>query len=342
VLAVVSDSLLSVQAIEGHLPALFYPRVGTPERVLGIAIGSGQSFGAMLMYPIKRMDVVDISSEMIELSLTRFKEYNHNLGTDPRVTIHLDDGRHFVERAPADYYDVVSMEPPPPTAEGVHALYSLEFYQSIERVMRADGVLMQWVPLYWLTPNEARSLVKTQAQVFPYTFILRTGPVDFMTLSFKRNTPPQFSTSWLEERARVFAQERLVSARRWRLECKYDTASLEGILALINAGPEDVARLEAPYIYEDDDQRLSYSSGDRELLRRYPWDRLVQFSFAALPLTPFSELQQYFVEPILVRELDAERARALLRYDVPDPAEVEETENRYQTAGSPLDRMSTA
>ena len=342
VLAVVSDSLLSIQAIEGHLPALFYPRAGTPERVLGIAIGSGQSFGALLMYPIKQMDVVDISPEMIELSLTRFKEFNHNLGTDPRVSIHLDDGRHFVERAAPDYYDVVSMEPPPPTAEGVHALYSLEFYQGIERVLRQDGVLMQWVPLYWLTPNEARSLMKTQARVFPHTFIVRTGPVDFMTLSFKRKDPPRFSTAWIEERGKVFARERLVSERRWRLECQYDTASLEGILALINAGPDDIARWPAPYIYKDDDQRLSYSSGDRELLRRYPWDRLVQFSFQALPLTPFDELQRYFVEPIPTRELDAERVRALLRYELPDPAELALAEERYRTAKTPYERMNSA
>ena len=342
VLAVVSDSLLSIQAIEGHLPALFYPRAGTPERVLGIAIGSGQSFGALLMYPIKQMDVVDISPEMIELSLTRFKEFNHGLGSDPRVSIHLDDGRHFVERCAPDYYDVVSMEPPPPTAEGVHALYSLEFYQSIERVLREDGVLMQWVPLYWLTPNEARSLVNTQAEVFPHTFIVRTGPVDFMTLSFKRDTPPLFSTAWIEKRGKVFARERLVSDRRWRLECQYDTASLEGILALINAGPDDIARLQAPYIYRDDDQRLGYSSGDRELLRRYPWDRLVQFSFAALPLTPFDELQRYFVEPIPTRALDAERARALLRYELPDPAELTLAEERYRTVETPLERMNSA
>ncbi len=342
VLAVVSDSLLSIQAIEGHLPALFYPRAGTPERVLGIAIGSGQSFGALLMYPIKQMDVVDISPEMIELSLTRFKEFNHNLGTDPRVSIHLDDGRHFVERASADYYDVVSMEPPPPTAEGVHALYSLEFYQSIERVLREDGVLMQWVPLYWLTPNEAQSLVKTQTEVFPHTFLVRTGPVDFMTLSFKRNDPPRFSTAWIEERGKVFARERLVSDKRWRLESQYDTASLEGILALISAAPDDIARLSAPYIYKDDDQRLSYSSGDRELLRRYPWDRLVRFTFAALPLTPFDELQRYFLEPIPTRALDAERARALLRYELPDPAELALAEERYRTAKTPYERMNSA
>jgi hypothetical protein len=49
-MAFVHEEALPVQAIQGHLPALFYPRAGTPRRALGIAIGSGQSFGALLRY----------------------------------------------------------------------------------------------------------------------------------------------------------------------------------------------------------------------------------------------------------------------------------------------------
>ena len=343
VLAVVRDGVLPVQAIEGHLPALFYPRPGTPERILGIALGSGQSFGALLHHPIEHMDVVDISPEIVELALEHFREFNGDLDNEPRVSMHLDDGRHFVQRAAPASYDVVSMEPPPPTAEGVHALYSLEFYRGVERVLREDGVLMQWVPLYWLTPNEARGVVKTQAAVFPHTFIVRAGSVDFMTLSFKRKDPPRFSTAWIEERAKIFAQERWVKAKRWTEECRHETASLEGILALINAGPEDIARMRAPYIYRDDDQRLSFSSGDRQLLRRYPFKRRISFTFAALPLTPFRELQRYFVEPIPVAELDEERARALRGdHHLPSPAEVAKAEKRFRGAATPAARADWA
>ena len=343
VLAVVRDGVLPVQAIEGHLPALFYPRPGTPERILGIALGSGQSFGALLHYPIEHMDVVDISPEIVDLALEHFREFNGDLGNEPRVSIHLDDGRHFVQRAAPASYDVVAMEPPPPTAEGVHALYSLEFYRGVERVLREDGVLMQWVPLYWLTPNEARGVVKTLAAVFPHTFVVRTGAVDFMTLSFKRKDPPRFSTAWIEERAKIFAQERWVKAKRWTAECRHETASLEGILALINAGPEDIARMRAPYIYRDDDQRLSFSSGDRQLLRRYPFKRRISFTFAALPLTPFRELQRYFVEPIPVAELDEERARALRAgHHLASPAEVAEAEKRFRSAATPAARADWA
>jgi predicted membrane-bound spermidine synthase len=332
ILAVGRRNDLSAQAVEGHLPALFYPRPGTPRSILGIAVGSGQSFGALLEYPIERMDVVDISTEMIELALGHFAEYNHDLGKDPRVTFHLDDGRHFVERAAADSYDVISLEPPPPTAPGVHTLYSLEFYQAAERVLREDGVLMQWLPIYWLTPNEARGVVKTQAAVFPHTFVVRMGTIDFVTISFKRREPPQFSTEWIEERAEVFAREHMVARKRWTPECEHGTASLVGILALITTGPEDVARMEAPYIYRDDDQRLSYSSGDRQILRRYYKTVLPMITFPALPRTPFERLQRYFAEPIPAAEIGEERARALGLYEVPSPSEVTAAEERYRGA----------
>ena len=246
------------------------------------------------------------------------------------MAIHLDDGRHFVERAPPGSYDVVSMEPPPPTAEGVHPLYSLEFYRAVDRALRRDGVLMQWVPLYHLTPNETRCLVKTQAAVFPHTFIVRMGPMDFVTLSFKGVDPPRFSTAWIAERARVLAREPHIASKRWTGDCRHGTASLEGILALITTGPEDVARMQAPYVYRDDDQRLSYSSGDRRLLRRYRGGRLAEISFAELPRTPFGELQRYFLEPLDAAELDEERARALSRYHLPSPAALAAAEDEYE------------
>ena len=342
ILAVVRRGELPVQVIEGHLPALFYPQPGTPRRVLGIAMGSGQSFGALLRYPVEHMDVVDISAEMISLALTHFAEFNARLGEDPRVSIHLDDGRHFVERAAPGSYDVVSMEPPPPTAEGVHPLYSLEFYRAVDRALRRHGVLMQWVPLYHLTPNETRSLVKTQAAVFPHTFIVRMGPMDFVTLSFKGLDPPRFSTAWIAERARVLAREPHVASKRWTEDCRHGTASPEGILALMTTGPDDIARMRAPYIYRDDDQRLSYSSGDRQLLRRYRGGRLAEISFSVLPRTPFRELQRYFLEPLDAAELDEERARALSRYHVPSPAALAAAEDAYDRSRFRGQRVESA
>jgi spermidine synthase len=342
-LAAVYKQSYSTQAIQGHVPCLFYPGSGLPENCLGICLGSGQSFGALLLYPIRRLDVVDISSEIVELSLRYFEPYNRGLGRDPRVRFHLDDGRHFIERAPSDFYDVISMEPPPPTADGVYSLYSLEFYSEAARILRQGGVFMQWLPLYRITPLDTRGIIKTQAAVFPETFVVKVGRDDFMVVSYKSR--PRFETAAIRERAKVFARERMVEGSRWAAGCRHDMASFEGVLSLLLMGPEDVGRLEAPLIYRDDRQLLSYSSGDRGLLRLYEGPALSPLSFAALELSPFARLNAYFDPPLppeLLGELEAERAASLAFFKVPDPHLLRAEVVGFQAALEPGERAGRA
>lgn len=342
-LAAVYKNHLSSQALQGHLPCLFYPGSGLPRDCLGLCLGSGQSFGALLLYPIERLDVVDISPEIVRFSLARFGPYNHGLGESPKVRIHLDDGRHFVERAAADSYDVVSMEPPPPTAEGVSSLYSVEFYEEVARVLRSGGVFMQWLPLYRVSPLDARGIVKTQAKVFPDTFVVKAYKDDFMVLSYER--PPRFSLDAIRERVRVLEGERLVKGSRWNQGCRHDIASLEGVLAFLIMGPEDIRDMDAPVVYRDDNQILSYTSGDREILRRYEGPALSPLSFAALRLTPFARLREHFeppLDPVLVEEVERERAAALAVFGVPDPAALAARERALEEARGPLERAEIA
>ena len=80
--------------------------------------------------------------------------------------------------------------------------------------------------------------------------------------------------------------------------------------------------MESPVIYHDDNQLLSYSSGDRHLLRLYRGSVLSRITFSAIELTRFRDLAEYFDPPLdaeLSKYLDAERARALRFFQVPDP-----------------------
>lgn len=329
-LAVAQRDRLSSQALQGYLPALFYPRAGWPESVLGIALGSGQTFGALLRTPVKRMDVVDISGEVVELALRHFAPFNQPLGSDPRVTFHLDDGRHFVDRASDGSYDVVSLEPPPPTNENVYRLYSLEFYQGVRRVLRDGGVLVQWLPLNLITPDDLRGMLATQARVFPFTFVVQNGSVDMAMLSMKLEAPPRFETAWLKERAELLGREPQMKDTRWARGDRYLAASVEGITSLLITGPDDVAALEAPTLHRDDDQRLSYSSGDRQLWYRYVDDGLERLSFAALPVTPFRRLQQYFADTIPAERLEEDRAHRLAPLGFASPRRLADAIRSYE------------
>jgi spermidine synthase len=341
-LAVASKKTPSTQAIQGHLPCILYPGSGFPKDCLGICLGSGQSFGALLLYPITRLDVVDISAEIVELSLERFAPYNHGLGTDPRVRFHLDDGRHFVERSGDGSYDVVSMEPPPPTADGVFSLYSLEFYEEVRRILRDGGVFMQWLPLYRVTPLDLRGLLRTQSEVFPETFVIRVGNDDFMIVSYK--VRPVFPVAAIEERLKTLAGERLVAGLPWAKRSRHEIASLVGYLSSILTGPSD-ARDERGMVYRDDTQRLGYSSGDRWLLRRYEGPTLSRISFPALELTPFRDLAGYFdppLSPALIEDLETERAESLATFLVPDPLELEPFRAAAAGAEDPRSRIQAA
>jgi spermidine synthase len=341
-LAVAYKKGLSTQALQGHLPCILYPGSGLPRDCLGICLGSGQSFGALLLYPITRLDVVDISSEIVDLSLEYFEPYNHGLGNDERVRFHLDDGRHFVERSRDASYDVVSMEPPPPTADGVFSLYSLEFYEEVRRILRDGGVFIQWLPLYRVTPLDLKGILRTQSDAFPETFVVKVGNDDFMIVSYKAR--PVFSLEAIEERLETLAKERLVAGRRWTREAKHEIASLEGYLSSILTGPGD-ARDGAGMVYRDDTQRLGYSSGDRWLLRRYEGPTLSRISFPALELTPFRELAAYFDPPLpedLVETLEAERAASLSTFNVKDPVILEQLRASAVVAEDPADGARSA
>ena len=336
---------LSDQALQGSIGPLFYPRPGTPADVLGIAFGSGQTFASILLYPFEHMDVVDISTEIVGLSLEHFADVQKGIGQDPRVDFHLDDGRHFVSRADDASYDLVTSEPPPPTDDGVYTLYSLEFYEEVHRILRDGGVLQSWLPLYRVTPDDVRGMLKTQAAVFPHTFVIKTGPIDFSIVSFKTDAPPIWRRAWLEERIDHFAKEQGVAGFHWPgPSTTYPLDSLEGVSALVLSGPADIDAIPSGVIHRDDDQRLAYSSGDRELLRRYQdlgW--VARLAFTAVPITPFERLQRYFDWPLPAATLDEDRAAALAeRFAVASPGDLERTVEHWERSRSSNERARLA
>jgi spermidine synthase len=91
-----------------HLPYLFNKAVGRPpfRRVLVIGAGSGNDVSRALLWtaPDARIDAVDIEPVIQDIGRRHHPDRPYD---DPRVTLHLDDGRNFLRRAPAGEYDLV-------------------------------------------------------------------------------------------------------------------------------------------------------------------------------------------------------------------------------------------
>lgn len=149
----------------GHLGAFLTPE---PRSALLICYGVGNTATSLLSHPsLERLDVVDISTEVLEAS----REFAGALGLDPleeeRVEVFVDDGRHHLVVTDRSY-DVITSEPPPPNHAGVVNLYSREYYRLARGHLRPGGVLSQWLPVFQLSATETRSIVAAFVAEFPH------------------------------------------------------------------------------------------------------------------------------------------------------------------------------
>jgi spermidine synthase len=77
-------------------------------RVLIVGSAAGQETKAALMYGASHVDGVELVGTVVRLGRTTYAEYAGRLFDDPRVTIHVGEGRSFLRGSPARY-DIIQM-----------------------------------------------------------------------------------------------------------------------------------------------------------------------------------------------------------------------------------------
>ncbi len=145
----------------GHLPMLLHP---DPKNALVICFGTGQTANAVRNEGPQSLMIVDINKNIFKLA----HNFSSNQGVleDPRVKTTVMDGRAYMRRT-KEKYDVITLEPMPPTFSGVNALYSREFYQQARERLGPDGIIAQWLPFHLVAPSYSASIAKTFQSVFP-------------------------------------------------------------------------------------------------------------------------------------------------------------------------------
>jgi len=143
----------------GHLPMLLHP---DPKSALVICFGTGQTANAVRNEAPETLDIIDINPRVIQLA-HNFGA-NHDVLDDRRVTVM--DGRAYMRRT-TKRYDIITLEPMPPSFAGVNALYSREFYELASKSLTDHGVIAQWLPHHLVAAHYALSIAKTFRAVFP-------------------------------------------------------------------------------------------------------------------------------------------------------------------------------
>src|SRR3989475_10713709 len=153
-----------VQKMLAHLPMLLHP---APRRVLVIGFGAGGTAWSLSRYAaLQRLDIVEFVPGVIRAARF-FPEVNHDVLTDPRVRVIIDDGRNYLLVSP-ETYDVLSVDTLDPKHVGNGNLYTREFYELSKRVLTPGGIFVQWLPYHQVDTASLKMIARTFQDVYPH------------------------------------------------------------------------------------------------------------------------------------------------------------------------------
>ena len=140
-----------------ELTALAYHLVERPQGFTALVIGpgGGRDLVSALVFGARHVDGVEINPIIArDVMLDRFRQYSGNIYADPRVSIHIEDGRSYVRRTP-DRFDVIQaslVDTWAATAAGAYtltenSLYTAEAFGEYLDHLTPTGVLTitRWV-----------------------------------------------------------------------------------------------------------------------------------------------------------------------------------------------------
>jgi len=148
----------------GHLTTL---TVAHPRSVLVIGCGAGITAGAVSIDPqVERETIVEIEPLVPEAAAKFFHEANFDVLTNPKIQVHIDDGRHFLLTT-KERFDGITIDPLDPWVKGAASLYTKEFFEVMKQHLNAGGTVTMYVQLFENTDAAVKSTVATFFEVFP-------------------------------------------------------------------------------------------------------------------------------------------------------------------------------
>jgi len=143
-----------------------------PTRVLLISGGATGGVAEALKHPsIRQLDYVELDPELIALA-RRYVPEQAAAFADPRVRVHLADGRRFLAGA-SEKWDAIIVDVPDPQTAQWNRFYTEEFFRAARAHLAAGGIVAIQLRSSeeTISPDLAeflRSIRRTFGEVFPY------------------------------------------------------------------------------------------------------------------------------------------------------------------------------
>jgi predicted membrane-bound spermidine synthase len=168
---------LSTQLLLAHLPMLAKPDA---KDVFVLGLGSGMTAGALLAYPVERIDIGENCEPVIRAAKI-FGDWNHHVLDNPRAHVWHEDARTLLKLRP-QRYDVIITEPSNPWTIGIGSVFSREFYESAARRLKPGGIFTQWFHTYEMDDAILGLVLRTFSSVFPVVEIWDADGGDLVIL----------------------------------------------------------------------------------------------------------------------------------------------------------------
>ncbi len=132
-----------------------------------VGLGLGITLTATTRHPgVENIRLIELSPEMVDAH-----DHLHTITDDvlnnPLVNLLIDDGRNFMTMSD-EMFDVITADPVHPRISGVGYLFTREYYETIRSRLRPGGIVVQWMPMYNISPASFDAAFRTFTKVFPH------------------------------------------------------------------------------------------------------------------------------------------------------------------------------
>jgi spermidine synthase len=155
---------MRLQRMLGHLTSL---TPAHPRSILVIGCGAGITAGAVSVDPgTERVTIVEIEPLVPQTAETYFAQENFKVLRNPKVELHIDDGRHYLLTT-KHRFDAITADPLDPWVKGAANLYTEEFLEAAKQHLNPGGVVTMYMQLFETNVDAVKSAMATFFKVFP-------------------------------------------------------------------------------------------------------------------------------------------------------------------------------
>jgi len=178
ILANAPDDSAAEEAV--HYALLEHP---APRRILIIGGGANASIAQALKHPtIERIDDVELDPSLIDVA-RRYFPSESSVFSDPKVHLHLVDGRRYLQST-HERFDVIVLNLPDPETAQLNRFYTAEFFREARDHLAPDGLLSLELRSSEevISPDLAeflRCVERSLHEVFPYIAIIPGDTIHF-------------------------------------------------------------------------------------------------------------------------------------------------------------------